>query len=112
MALVTTIDNASQFRDLFAECGRGDQFSYEGLGILFDHLEELSDSTGEHVEIDVVGLCCDYSEDKPEDIARSYEIPMDGLDDDDLLAQVENFLQESGVYVSTTSDGTIVYNQF
>lgn len=112
MALVTTIDNASQFRDLFAQCGRGEQFSYEGLGLLFDHLNDLFDSDGTYYEVDVVGLCCDYSEDKPEDIARSYEIPMDGLDDDDLLAQVENFLQESGVYVGTTSDGSIVYNQF
>ena len=28
------------FRDAFKACGRGDQFSYEALGILFDYLEE------------------------------------------------------------------------
>jgi hypothetical protein len=42
--------------------GRGDQFSYEGLIALFDYLEMLEDDIGEPIELDVIGLCCDYSE--------------------------------------------------
>ena len=51
-----------QFRDAFRECGRSDQFSYEGLEALFEYLEAWEEDCGEEIELDVIGLCCDYSE--------------------------------------------------
>lgn len=60
--LVTTIDNAYQLEQLFRECGREDYFSYEGFKALYDYLEELSECTGEDFEIDVIALCCDFTE--------------------------------------------------
>ena len=51
-----------QFRDAFQNMGRGEQFSYEGLGAMFDYLEEYEDGTGEEVELDVIALCCEYTE--------------------------------------------------
>ncbi len=50
--------NVWDFRDAFQKMGRGDQFSYAGLGALFDYLEE----GGEDVELDVIALCCEFSE--------------------------------------------------
>ena len=50
------------FRDAFQDCGRGEQFSYEGLGALYDYLDELETDTGEEIELDVIALCCEYSE--------------------------------------------------
>jgi hypothetical protein len=110
--IVSTIQNASQFRDEFHRCGRGSQFSYDGLEILFDHLEQLSEDTGENIEMDVVAICCDYAEDSPEKIAEYYEVPVEGLDESDLAEQVRNFLEEAGEYVGTTDHGLIVYRQF
>ena len=41
---------------------RKNQFSYEGLNALFDHLEEYEEDTGEKIEFDPIAICCDYTE--------------------------------------------------
>ena len=51
------------FRDAFQRRGRGDNFSYEGLGALYDHLEEGTAQGAEEYELDVIELCCLYSAD-------------------------------------------------
>ena len=51
----------SRFIDKFCQL-RPNQFTYEGLSALFEHLEEFEDATGEEIEFDVIGLCCDYCE--------------------------------------------------
>lgn len=52
----------TQFKDKFKEMGREDNFSYAGLGALFDWLEQLEMDTGKEMEFDCVALCCDFSE--------------------------------------------------
>jgi hypothetical protein len=59
--MINTI-NKYEFSDAFQKMGRGDQFSYEGLIALFDYLEILEDDIGEPIELDVISLCCEYSE--------------------------------------------------
>lgn len=54
--------NESYFIDRFREMGRADQFSYAGKIALFNYLEQLSEDIGEPIELDVIALCCDYSE--------------------------------------------------
>ena len=53
--------NMYDFERAFKNFDR-DNFSYEGLKALFEYLEEYEDSTGEEVELDVIGLCCEYME--------------------------------------------------
>ena len=48
----------SAFIDAFHDMGRADNFSYDGLCALFDWLEEQ----GEEYELDVIALCCEFSE--------------------------------------------------
>ena len=48
------------FRDAFS--ARPNNFSYEGLDALFDYLEDYEDSTGEEIELDPIGLCCEFTE--------------------------------------------------
>ena len=106
-----TIDNASQFRDEFRQCGRGDQFSYEALGLLFDYLEEVDPD----YSLDVVAICCEYSEESPEDIARNYSIDVSECDpenEDDLSTVVLEYLHDSTSVIGVTSTGSIVYAQF
>lgn len=50
------------FERAFRDHNRIDNFSYAGLRALFDWLEEMEDDTGFEIELDVVGLCCDFSE--------------------------------------------------
>lgn len=54
--------NLHTFRESFRTMGRQDQFSWQGLEALFDYLEELESDIGEELELDVIALCCDYSE--------------------------------------------------
>ena len=53
--------NKSDFRDAFQKMGRAGPFSYEGLGSLYDYLEEMGDGTN-GVELDVIALCCEFTE--------------------------------------------------
>lgn len=56
------------FRDAFRI--RPDNFSYDGLGALYDFLEEVDPD----YELDVIALCCDYSEDDIEEVLKNYDI--------------------------------------
>ena len=60
--LVTTIDNGYQLEQLFKECGREDHFSYEGFNALYDYLYDFSEAIGEDFKVDVIALCCDFTE--------------------------------------------------
>lgn len=53
--------NFTNFCDAFRNL-RPNNFSYEGLQALFDYLTELEDDTGQEIELDVIALCCDYTE--------------------------------------------------
>ena len=100
------------FRDTFRAYDRADQFSREGLELLFDYLEQYEDETGQEIELDVVALCCDYTEDTPESIAQDYRIDLDGVDDDDTAQAVMDYLCDNTTVVGQTSSGSIVYVNF
>jgi len=52
-----------RFRDAFKQSDTyKNNFSYEGLHALFEYFEELEDDIGEEIELDVVAICCDYTE--------------------------------------------------
>lgn len=52
----------SRFRDAFHARNRGDNFSYEGLEALFNHIEEYEEGADIEWELDVIALCCDFTE--------------------------------------------------
>jgi hypothetical protein len=92
-----TIDSASQFRDEFHRAGRKDQFSYEALGLLFDCLSENPD-----YELDVIEICCDFTEAAPEEIALMYDIDGD----------VMEYLFSRTLVAGVTNAGSIVFGNF
>ena len=52
----------SMFADAFRRMGRVDQFSREALEALFEYIENYEEDTGIRVELDVIGLCCEFTE--------------------------------------------------
>jgi len=62
---------------------RPDNFSYQGLRILFDYFEEYENDTGESIDCDVIAICCDFSEDSFENIADQYGIELDAEMDEE-----------------------------
>lgn len=52
----------STFCDEFINSGRSNDFSYKGKKVLFNHLESLEEELGSQIELDIVGICCEYAE--------------------------------------------------
>lgn len=95
MAIIQQVTLTS-FRDAFNQI-RPDNFSYEGLGHLFDHLEQLSDDIGEPIELDVIAICCDYSEESIYEVCKNYNL--DSIDELEELTTVVRHDQVNSVVV-------------
>ena len=54
--------NVSKYDFMDAFKIRKNNFSYEGLNALYNYLIDYEEDTGEETELDVIGLCCDYTE--------------------------------------------------
>jgi hypothetical protein len=96
----------SDFRQAFKSHGRGTQFSYEGLIALFEYLEECERDLGEEHELDVVALCCDFSEDSASGIAEEFGLDVDGLDSEEVARVVADYLLDEGIWVANFEDDT------
>ena len=112
MAIVQSINNVHQFREAFRIAGRGDQFSHEGLEVLFDYLDNLSDDIGEPIELDVVALCCDYYESSIEELIDAYDIDPPEDDDPDSIIEVVREYLENNTAVCGEVNGGFVYAAF
>jgi len=89
---------------------RPNNFTDEGLIILWEYLEEYEESTGEELELDVIALCCDYNEDEPQDIALNYDI--DTTSEEEPLYIVKDYLHQNTSVIGITPSGTIIYQVF
>ena len=68
----------------FKEYGREDSFTYEGKKALYDYLYELSEDIGEPIELDVIGICCDFTEyENLEQFNDAYGYSIDDIDNID-----------------------------
>ena len=54
--------NFYSFVDAVESCGRSKQFTYAGKRALFDYLEDYENDMGEEIELDVIALCCEFTE--------------------------------------------------
>lgn len=107
----TTVSNCD-FHDAFRAYDRLENFSYEGRNLLFEMLESIEDDSGEEIELDVIAICCDYSEDSVDTIANNYSIDLsDCDDDDDRKNAVLDYLNDNTMVVGETDAG-IVYQAF
>lgn len=98
----------STFRDAFHAI-RPNNFSYEALGLLFDYFEECDPD----MELDVIAICCEYSEDSVPKIARYYSIDLNDADPeaDDYEEQcrqiVFDYLSDHTSVIGDTAEGFV-----
>ena len=106
--------NLYEFRDAFTKADRTENFSYAGLGMLFEYFEEYEESCGTEIELDVIAICCEYSEDHWEDIASDYDIDLsDCEDDDEKIEAVRDYLEYHTQLVGyVDSEESFLYAQF
>ena len=94
--------NFSTFQTAFENL-RPNNFSYEGLTALYDYLIQFEEDTGEEMELDVIALCCDYSELTEMEIRSSY-----GLEDSDSsTAYLEN-----NTFIVGATKTTVIFQNF
>ena len=93
--------NEFDFLQAFKEC-RPSNFSYAGLSALYDYLEQLENDIGEEIELDVIGLCCEYAEyDSLEEFQADYS------EDYQTIGDIE-----SDTTVITIDDDSFIIQQF
>ena len=105
----------SQFCDSFSG-DRQNQFSYKGKKALFDYLKQYEEETGEEIELDVIALCCDYTEHETAlDAAVNYstflnEEELKELDEEEKEKKALDFLRERTQVIEF--DGGIIIQEF
>jgi len=94
--------NEFMFMEAFKDMGRMDNFTPDALRLIFRHFEELEEDTGQEMELDVIAICCDISQEPLEDVLENYSL--DSLED----------LAENTMVIgnSTLDDGTVIYYNF
>lgn len=104
----------SMFIGQFEAYGRKDNFSYAGLSALFEYCEEREQENGEEWELDIIELCCTFSEASYTEIADDYSLDLSGCDDieEEFEAVLDWVNNESMVIHSDSEKGTILYQNF
>ena len=95
--------NFRQFEQAFKYMGRENQFP-EGLSALFDYLESYEQDTDSELELDVIALCCDFTECKLSEALNNYSLDsIDDLRDNTIVIMVGSENDE---------DPTIIYQNY
>ena len=121
MAIVQTI-NFSSFCDAFVRQHRADNFSYDAKKAIFDYLEELSNNDGNNFELDIIAICCEYTEMQAEDVLDGYpalvfshELQEEDEDQEDYIERLNDEVQEyleDNTTVLLSDKGNFVFVQF
>jgi hypothetical protein len=100
------------FHQAFKEI-RPTNFSYAGLNILYDYFEEYERDTGEELELDVIAICCDFTEDTWQNIAESYDIDLTEAElGGEKYEIVKTYLEDQGALIGEVDGGFVYRNDF
>lgn len=96
MSIIQKINSFSLFRDAFHSMGRSNQFSESGLEAIFEYL----DSMGEDIELDVIGICCEFSEyESLEDFNNQNQTEFESIDEIENMTTVIRIDSDSFVAI-------------
>ena len=82
-----------------------DYYSLDGYQAILDLFEEIGDSQ----ELDVIAICCDFTESEPSDIIAEYGIEIE--DDEDEMEIVMKYL-DYNTWAEKLNNGAILYQAF
>jgi len=95
--MIYQVMTETMFKDSFKAL-RPDNFTNEGLSELYHFLTDMGES--EQVELDVIAICCEFSQEPLQDVLGDY-----GLEDIDEL-------RDNTLVVAELSDGSVIYQVF
>ena len=99
----TTV-NFSDFVDGFTKLDRKDQFSHDGLKLIFDYLESLEED-GEEIEFDPIGICSEFTETTVPEFNSDYGTKFSSIE------EIEEYLGKHTSVIGRTKD-TIVFENY
>jgi len=88
----------SDFVDGFTKLDRKDQFSHDGLKLIFDYLE------GEEIEFDPIDICCTYTEYTLDEFNSDYGTKFK------TLQEIEDYVSSRSDTVGMTENSIIIEN--
>ena len=83
--------NEFDFKNEFKKI-RPDNFSYDGLDVLYYHLIQFEEDTGEELEFDPIAYCCEFSEyENFKEVKQNYDIKsFKELEDNTTVLKIPN----------------------
>ena len=83
--------NEFDFKNEFKKI-RPDNFSYDGLTVLYDHLIQYEEDCDTELEFDPIAYCCEYTEfDSFEDVKKNYEVEdLEHLEQNTIVLKIPN----------------------
>lgn len=104
MAIIKTV-NFDDFYESFHKVKRGTQFSYGALKGLYHYYNELSEEIGEPYELDVIDICCDWTEYTLAEYNSDFYTEHEDFD------AIKEALDEKGIqYIDGTTETLVVSN--
>lgn len=104
--------DALNAHDRLRTADKGGNFDYDGAKILFDYLENWELETGEEIELDIIALCCEYSQDSFLNAALDYSIDISECENDDEIREAVLDYLGDNTAVCGHDDDSVVYQQF
>jgi hypothetical protein len=106
--MIQTI-NLHEFRKAFHDI-RPTNFSHDALGILFEYLDEIDSE----YELDVISICCDFTECSLDEFFKSYSVNVaNDATDEQKREAIKNHIEYHGFWFGFVNDGqSIVYENF
>ena len=108
--------NVYDFRDAFVRMDRKDQFSYEGLGALYEYLEECDPD----MELDVIAICCDFTQCSLDEFLDSYDVAdhedqeqLKNATDEEKREAISDYIAHNGSWHTfIENDQEVIYTNF
>ena len=83
--------NEFDFKNEFKKI-RPDNFSYDGLDVLYYHLIQFEEDTGEELEFDPIAYCCEFSEyENFKEVQQDYDVEdLEHLEQNTIVLKIPN----------------------
>jgi hypothetical protein len=109
MAITMTL-NKDQFRFQMQSI-RPENFSWEGLGELFDYFDSMDP---EQIEYDGIAICCDFTESTLDEFLKSYPVTLfKNPTVEQIKEAISEYIGQNGFWYSFIDDGKkVIYENF
>ena len=83
--------NEFDFKNEFKKI-RPDNFSYDGLDVLYYHLIQFEEDPGEELEFDPIAYCCEFSEyENFKEVKQDYDVEdLEHLEQNTIVLKIPN----------------------